>query len=134
MRENVLHFHRNFHQNDDGTVEEISLEEFLVVMSHFRPPSLHMTEEQRESVRKEKLRCVCLQSRAHACHYLHSPLSELTAVCLSACSFIQHARHRQRWDDNAGGVQTRESLLADEMLLTLIVSDGLEYSLLFYCQ
>lgn len=39
-------------------VEEIGFEEFLVVMSFFRPPSLHMTEEQRESVRKEKLRCV----------------------------------------------------------------------------
>lgn len=47
---------RNFRQNGEGTVEEISFEEFLVVMSHFRPPSLHMTEEQRENVRKEKLR------------------------------------------------------------------------------
>lgn len=117
--ENFLHFHRNFHQNDNGTVEEISFEEFLVVMSHFRPPSEHMTEEQRESVRKEKLRCVCPQRRAHACHYLNSHPSELTAVCLSACSFIQHARHRQWWDDNAGGVQTRESLLAHETLFTL---------------
>ncbi|KAM3599593.1 uncharacterized protein V6R79_008259 [Siganus canaliculatus] len=49
---------RNFHKNGEGTVEEISFEEFLVVMSHFRPPSLHMTEEQRESVRKEKLRFI----------------------------------------------------------------------------
>ncbi|XP_064833879.1 tescalcin b isoform X2 [Oncorhynchus masou masou] len=47
---------RNFHQNGDGTVEEISFEEFLVVMSHFRPPALNMTEEQREKVRREKLR------------------------------------------------------------------------------
>ncbi|XP_056874347.1 tescalcin b [Takifugu flavidus] len=47
---------RNFHQKDDGTVEEISFEQFLVVMSHFRPPSPHMTEEQRESVRRDKLR------------------------------------------------------------------------------
>ncbi|XP_042251175.1 tescalcin b [Thunnus albacares] len=47
---------RNFRLNEEGTVEEISFEEFLVVMSHFRPPSLHMTEEQRESVRREKLR------------------------------------------------------------------------------
>lgn len=53
-------FPRNFHQDANGTVEEISFEQFLVVMSHFRPPSLHMTEEQRESVRKDKLRCVCL--------------------------------------------------------------------------
>lgn len=47
---------RNFHQNGEGTVQEIGFEEFLVVMSHFRPPSLHMTAEQRENVRREKLR------------------------------------------------------------------------------
>ncbi|XP_059214189.1 tescalcin b [Centropristis striata] len=47
---------RNFRQNEAGNVEEIGFEEFLVVMSHFRPPALHITTEQRESVRKEKLR------------------------------------------------------------------------------
>lgn len=47
---------RNFSTNDVGKVEEIGFEEFLVVLSHFRPPSLHMTEEQRGQVRKEKLR------------------------------------------------------------------------------
>ncbi|XP_072227637.1 tescalcin b isoform X2 [Leuresthes tenuis] len=47
---------RNFHHNGKGTADEIGFEEFLVVMSHFRPPSLHMTEEQRENVRREKLR------------------------------------------------------------------------------
>ncbi|XP_035040641.1 tescalcin b isoform X1 [Hippoglossus stenolepis] len=47
---------RNYHQNGEGTVQEIGFEEFLVVMSHFRPPSLHMTDEQRENVRREKLR------------------------------------------------------------------------------
>ncbi|CAB1352877.1 unnamed protein product, partial [Coregonus sp. 'balchen'] len=47
---------RNFHQNGDGTVQEIGFEEFLVVMSHFRPPALNMTEEQRENIRREKLR------------------------------------------------------------------------------
>ncbi|CAJ1070571.1 tescalcin b [Xyrichtys novacula] len=47
---------RNFRQNGEGTVEEIGFEEFLVVMSHFRPPALHVSEEQRESIRKEKLR------------------------------------------------------------------------------
>ncbi|XP_069016285.1 tescalcin b [Embiotoca jacksoni] len=47
---------RNFGQNGEGTVEEIGFEEFLVVMSHFRPPSLPMTEEQRGKVRREKLR------------------------------------------------------------------------------
>ncbi|KAF3702046.1 Calcineurin B -like proteinous protein 3 Tescalcin [Channa argus] len=47
---------RNYRQNRVGTVEEIGFEEFLLVMSHFRPPSLHMTGEQRESIRREKLR------------------------------------------------------------------------------
>ncbi|XP_076020131.1 tescalcin b [Genypterus blacodes] len=47
---------RNFGQNGKGTVEEIGFEEFLVVMSHFRPPSMHMTEEQREKIRREKLK------------------------------------------------------------------------------
>lgn len=47
---------RNFRQSAVGKVEEIGFEEFLVVMSHFRPPRQSMTDEQRESVRKEKLR------------------------------------------------------------------------------
>uniref|UniRef100_A0A3Q2PIN5 Calcineurin B homologous protein 3 n=1 Tax=Fundulus heteroclitus TaxID=8078 RepID=A0A3Q2PIN5_FUNHE len=47
---------RNFSKDGDGKVDEIGFEEFLVVMSHFRPPSLPMTDEQRDSVRKEKLR------------------------------------------------------------------------------
>lgn len=47
---------RNFRQSAVGKVDEIGFEEFLVVMSHFRPPRHSMTEEQRESVRKEKLR------------------------------------------------------------------------------
>lgn len=52
-----LYICRNFRQNGEGTVQEIGFEEFLVVMSHFRPPSLRLTEEQREAVRREKLRC-----------------------------------------------------------------------------
>lgn len=47
---------RNFRQNEAGKVDEISFEDFVVVMSHFRPPSMPMTEEQCEMVRKEKLR------------------------------------------------------------------------------
>lgn len=60
--QSIYHFYivcclRNLSQSAEGTVEEIGFEEFLVVMSYFRPPSHSMTEEQRESVRKEKLRC-----------------------------------------------------------------------------
>uniref|UniRef100_A0A1A8NNV7 Calcineurin B homologous protein 3 n=1 Tax=Nothobranchius pienaari TaxID=704102 RepID=A0A1A8NNV7_9TELE len=47
---------RNFSRSDEGKVNEIDFEEFLLVMSHFRPPSQSMTQEQRENVRREKLR------------------------------------------------------------------------------
>ncbi|XP_076587023.1 tescalcin a isoform X2 [Chaetodon auriga] len=47
---------RNQHQGEVGSSEEISFEQFLMVMSHFRPPTLKTTEEEKEALRKEKLR------------------------------------------------------------------------------
>ncbi|KAG9339601.1 hypothetical protein JZ751_023492 [Albula glossodonta] len=47
---------RNYRQDSEGTVEEIGFEEFLTVMSHFRPAGLNMNEEQKEALRREKLR------------------------------------------------------------------------------
>ncbi|KAM9392740.1 tescalcin a [Pholidichthys leucotaenia] len=47
---------RNQQQNEEGSFEEISFEEFLMVMSHFRPPTLKTTEEEKEKMRKDKLR------------------------------------------------------------------------------
>ncbi|KAM9361003.1 tescalcin a [Symphorus nematophorus] len=47
---------RNQHQDEVGSFEEIGFEQFLMVMSHFRPPTLKTTEEEREALRKEKLR------------------------------------------------------------------------------
>ncbi|XP_030642948.1 tescalcin b [Chanos chanos] len=47
---------RNFQGNGTGSVQEIGFEEFLTVMSYFRPPSSRMTEEQREEMRRAKLR------------------------------------------------------------------------------
>ncbi|XP_051980820.1 tescalcin b isoform X2 [Xyrauchen texanus] len=47
---------RNFQKNDVGSVEEIGFEEFLTVMSYFRAPALHITEEKREEIRRAKLR------------------------------------------------------------------------------
>ncbi|CAL1569407.1 unnamed protein product [Knipowitschia caucasica] len=47
---------RNFCRSAEGTVEEVGFEEFVLVMSHFRPPRHSLTEEQRESVRRDKLR------------------------------------------------------------------------------
>ncbi|XP_030210290.1 tescalcin b isoform X3 [Gadus morhua] len=48
---------RNFRQTDAvGTVHEIGFGEFLLVMSHFRPPSIRLDDEQKEVIRTEKLR------------------------------------------------------------------------------
>lgn len=47
---------RNQHQNEVGSFEEIGFEQFLMVMSHFRPPTLKLTDEEKEALRKEKLR------------------------------------------------------------------------------
>ncbi|XP_012705104.2 tescalcin a [Fundulus heteroclitus] len=47
---------RNQHGNELGSYEEIGFEEFLMVMSHFRPPTLRTTEEEKEAMRKEKVR------------------------------------------------------------------------------
>ncbi|KAF4074221.1 hypothetical protein AMELA_G00237150 [Ameiurus melas] len=47
---------RNFRQDEVGTVEEISFEEFLTVMSHFRPLTQELTQEDKDKIRKEKLR------------------------------------------------------------------------------
>ncbi|XP_014026709.1 calcineurin B homologous protein 3 [Salmo salar] len=49
---------RNLRQNEAGTVQVIGFEEFLMVMSHFRPAPMHITEEEREKLRREKLRFV----------------------------------------------------------------------------
>ncbi|MED6279960.1 hypothetical protein CHARACLAT_006008 [Characodon lateralis] len=47
---------RNQHGNELGSYEEIGFEEFLTVMSHFRPPTLRTTTEEKETMRKEKIR------------------------------------------------------------------------------
>ncbi|XP_017290219.1 tescalcin a [Kryptolebias marmoratus] len=46
---------RNQHENETGSFEEIGFEQFLMVMSHFRPPTLRTKDEEREALRKEKL-------------------------------------------------------------------------------
>ncbi|KAL6465226.1 hypothetical protein MHYP_G00253590 [Metynnis hypsauchen] len=47
---------RNFGRNEMGSVEEIGFEEFLTVMSHFRPTRQHLNEEERDKSRQDKLR------------------------------------------------------------------------------
>ncbi|XP_034547954.1 tescalcin a [Notolabrus celidotus] len=47
---------RNQHQDEVGYSEEIGFEQFLMVLSHFRPPTLKLTDEEKAALRKEKLR------------------------------------------------------------------------------
>ncbi|TSO37119.1 Serine/threonine-protein kinase TAO3 [Bagarius yarrelli] len=47
---------RNFQKGAKGSVQEIGFEEFLIVMSYFRAPTEHISEEQREEIRRTKLR------------------------------------------------------------------------------
>ncbi|XP_027881375.1 tescalcin b [Xiphophorus couchianus] len=49
---------RNFSPSHQGSADEIGFEEFLVVMSHFRPPSPKITDEQRKNIRREKLQFI----------------------------------------------------------------------------
>ncbi|XP_005803886.1 calcineurin B homologous protein 3 [Xiphophorus maculatus] len=47
---------RNQHNNELGSYEEIGFEEFLMVMSHFRPPSIKTSAEEKAAMRKRKVR------------------------------------------------------------------------------
>nr|XP_040051066.1 tescalcin a [Gasterosteus aculeatus aculeatus] len=47
---------RNQHRGEAGSCDQIGFEQFLMVMSHFRPPTLKMTAEEKEAMRREKLR------------------------------------------------------------------------------
>uniref|UniRef100_A0A8C6TVZ4 Calcineurin B homologous protein 3 n=1 Tax=Neogobius melanostomus TaxID=47308 RepID=A0A8C6TVZ4_9GOBI len=47
---------RNQRNGEVGTYREIGFEEFLMVMSHFRPTSRKTSEEEKKAIRKEKLR------------------------------------------------------------------------------
>ncbi|XP_012671354.2 tescalcin a [Clupea harengus] len=47
---------RNFGMNEVGLVEEIGFEEFLTVMSYFKPPNKKLTEDETEALRTKKLR------------------------------------------------------------------------------
>lgn len=48
---------RNLRQESDGLADEINFEDFLTIMSYFRPIEMNMDEEQLDRFRKEKLKC-----------------------------------------------------------------------------
>ncbi|KAL6114815.1 tesc [Pungitius sinensis] len=47
---------RNQNRDEVGSCEQIGFEQFLMVMSHFRPPGLKTTAEEKEAMGREKLR------------------------------------------------------------------------------
>ncbi|KAM6377988.1 calcineurin B homologous protein 3 [Pluvialis apricaria] len=47
---------RNLRQASDGLADEINFEDFLTIMSYFRPIEMNMDEEQLDRFRKEKLK------------------------------------------------------------------------------
>lgn len=67
----LLVLNRNFKKDGVGSVEEIGFEEFLTVMSYFRAPTHHITVEQREEMRRTKLRCKNMQKQ-YSKHSLES--------------------------------------------------------------
>lgn len=48
---------RNLRQAPNGLADEINFEDFLTIMSYFRPIEMNMDEEQLDHFRKEKLKC-----------------------------------------------------------------------------
>ncbi|XP_010893070.1 tescalcin a [Esox lucius] len=47
---------RNLSQSEVGIVQEIGFEEFLMVLTHFQPAAMDITEDNREKLRRTKLR------------------------------------------------------------------------------
>jgi hypothetical protein len=50
---------RNLRKGSSGLADEINFEDFLTIMSYFRPIDTTLGEEQVELSRKEKLKCTC---------------------------------------------------------------------------
>lgn len=48
---------RNLREASEGLAEEINFEDFLTIMSNFRPIEMNMDEEQLDGFRKQKLKC-----------------------------------------------------------------------------
>ncbi|XP_020669254.3 calcineurin B homologous protein 3 isoform X4 [Pogona vitticeps] len=47
---------RNLQESSEGQVDEINFEDFLTIMSNFRPIEMNMSEEQLDYFRKQKLK------------------------------------------------------------------------------
>lgn len=105
---------RNQQEGETGSLEEISFQQFLMVMSHFRPPTLKTSEEEKEALRREKLRCkfpraiplwgaellfchlreravVCEQDAelSHRMFLQRAAEEEISSSCLNICQLVQ---------------------------------------------
>ncbi|PWA26631.1 hypothetical protein CCH79_00000887 [Gambusia affinis] len=99
---------RNFSPSLQGIADEIGFEEFLAVMSHFRPPTAKITDEQRKNIRREKLQCAfCLQGISNQC----LPVTGIKVAFFSAVIFNMH-------DSDGDGLITLEDYrhLVEELL------------------
>ncbi|KAK7164055.1 hypothetical protein R3I94_002699 [Phoxinus phoxinus] len=47
---------RNMGEKEKGCLQEIGFEEFVTVLAFFKPPKPHIAEEERKTIKKEKLR------------------------------------------------------------------------------
>lgn len=50
-------FPRNLGQKEKGCLQEIGFEEFVTVLSVFRPPKPRTAEDKNKTIKEEKLRC-----------------------------------------------------------------------------
>ncbi|CAG5925331.1 unnamed protein product [Menidia menidia] len=82
---------RNQHENKVGSFEEIGFEQFLMVMSHFRPPTLKTTDEEKETLRKEKLRLRLLHTKKLFVWVVEELLSKSGAIGQEAARAIADA-------------------------------------------
>ncbi len=48
---------RNLGEKDKGCLQEIGFQEFVTVLSFFRPPKPRTADEEMKNIKKEKLRC-----------------------------------------------------------------------------
>ncbi|XP_052413524.1 calcineurin B homologous protein 3-like [Carassius gibelio] len=48
---------RNLGEKEKGCLQEIGFEEFVTVLSFFRPPKPRIADEEMKNIKKEKLRC-----------------------------------------------------------------------------
>lgn len=74
---------RNLGKNEVGLVDEICFEDFMTVMSYFKPPEKKLTEEETETVRTAKLRCKNTILTAMTLVEYHSTYTEAFSIVFS---------------------------------------------------